>query len=91
MDRQRRIEVLQIWTAPNARNVEPRYDQVNIGDAERATFFTPLLVLKNSGMPSGSIRMRGLVIAKVDAGTGGSLPRRSLVDQGRLSSGSRVR
>ena len=34
------LKFLQIWIVPNERNVEPRYDQVHVGDKSKNTLYT---------------------------------------------------
>jgi redox-sensitive bicupin YhaK (pirin superfamily) len=62
------LKFLQIWIIPNARNVEPRYDQVNIGDAERNVLHT-VVGPKDGGAPLWINQDAWLSIAKVDQGT----------------------
>jgi len=39
----REINLLQIWVTPNARNVEPRYDQIPLSDIEKDNTFYQIL------------------------------------------------
>jgi len=62
------LKFLQIWIIPNERNVEPRYDQVNMGNAERNVLHT-VVGPQNSGMPLWIHQNAWLSIARVDPGT----------------------
>ncbi|MCX6141511.1 MAG: pirin family protein [Candidatus Kapabacteria bacterium] len=44
------LKLLQIWIIPNERNVEPRYDQIEINDAAQNTLYT-IVGPRDAGLP----------------------------------------
>ncbi len=62
------LKFLQIWVIPKLRNVEPRYDEVHLSDADGAGAFHTVVGPQGSGYPLFIHQDAYLSIARLDAG-----------------------
>ncbi|MBC8124469.1 MAG: pirin family protein [Candidatus Kapabacteria bacterium] len=62
------LKFLQIWIVPNERNVEPRYDQVHLGEKANNTLYT-VVGPKNGDAPLWITQNAWLSVSKLTSNT----------------------
>jgi hypothetical protein len=68
------LAFLQIWVIPNARSVQPRYDQVRLADMQRNAL-VPVVGSATDGLPLWIHQDARLSLAHLDEGATVALPR----------------